>query len=186
MRTLSVLLGLASGCIAQESVVSTINDSDTYEDDEVVLIDDTGTDTGEADTEPSWDTSRWSGTLHFEGEIFGSDCDERVNEVGTVLSSDHPLYEQCPTCTDIYRLAPSADAACEQNSTILIPLAQPTLRGVLFGDGFAMIYAIDADGASLLDADGDYTDGVLTFGYTESFGGSLISVSGAVNIPAEE
>ena len=181
---LTSLLALLTGCIAPEVVVSTIVPSDTASDTAPPDTPDTPEDTAPPDPEPSWDTEAWDGTLRFSGDIFGVTCDEQVTEVGQRLPADAPVAALCPTCTHLYTLSPSASAACSTGA-LSIPLDQPTLRGVLLGEGFAMVYGISDGTARLLDANGDYSEGVLTFSYTESFGGSLVTVTGQVTFPAE-
>ena len=176
------LLALLTGCLAPEVVVSTVQPNDTAVD---TAPPDIPEDTAPPpEPEPRWDTTSWDGTLRFSGDILGSACDEQVTEVGQLLPKDAPAAERCPTCTHIYSLSPSADAVCTTGA-LSIPLAQPTLRGVLLGEGFAMVYDL-SDGASrLLDANGSYSEGLLIFSYTESFGGSLVSVTGQVTFPAK-
>lgn len=174
-----------AGCVAPEVIVSTDGPpedtapppADTAED----------TDTGEIvkDPEPTYDTGRWNGSLHFEGDFFGNSCNEEVSEVGILLPKSDPLYNACSTCNAIYQLEPSTDAACALGAGFEIPLAQPTIRGVLFGDGFAMIYAIEDGRSSLLDADASYKKGWLRFSYTESVGGGIVDVTGDVRFPEE-
>lgn len=181
------VMSALSGCIAQESVVSTITEvDDSGDSDSIPSVEtDTTGDTGEpVVTDPTYDTSVWNGTLRFDGDILGTPCSEQVTEVGRLLPEDHPHYTACVTCNAIYRLTPSADSACE-TGVLDIPLAQPTFRGVLFGDGFAMIYAFEDGQARLLDADASYAEGVLDFAYSESFAGSIVDVAGSVSFPEE-
>lgn len=177
---LNSLLALLTGCIAPEVVVSTVQPNDTAVD---TASSDLPEDTAPPpEPKPRWDTTSWDGTLRFSGDIFGSVCDEQVAEVGPLLPANDPAAERCPTCTHIYSLSPSTSAVCTTGA-LSIPLAQPMIRGVLLGEGFAMVYDL-SDGASrLLDANGGYSEGLLSFSYTESFGGSLISVTGQVAFP---
>lgn len=185
MRAL-IWIGLA-GCVAREIIVSTEDPPEDTAPPADTAVDDTDTDTGEAKEpeEPSYDLNRWEGVLHFEGEFFGNNCDEDVTESGVLLAEDDPIYNACASCNAIYRLSPSADAACSLGAGFEIALSQPTTRGVLFGDGFAMIYAIENGRSSLLDSSADFTDGRLTFAYTESIGGGTVEVTGAVRFREE-
>lgn len=172
----------AMGCIAPEVVVTTHVDTsqtDTAAPVDTAAPDDTGT-----PPPPSWNTDVWAGVLQFSGDVLGADCDADVVEEGTLLPADDPHYKTCPTCSDIYALTPSTEVVCGAGGLAIV-LENPTIRGIRFGDGFAMVYNLSEGTSQLLDANANFQNGQLDFSYTESIGGSTVSVMGTVSFPKD-
>ena len=185
---------LAAGCIANEAVVTT----------QVETQDSAAPETGDTDTLPTDDTAdtettppemvpdyaRWRGSLHFVGDTWMGSCDDTVEEVGRLLPKSHPAYSACGACDVVFELEPSPDEGCVVNSTVSLPLANPTLRGLNLGSGWAAVYNLEEDNgrleARLLDSGGVLEEGLLTFAYNENVLGELVDVTGSVRFPLVE
>ncbi len=130
---------------------------DTGDDTGVGGGTDTGDDTGVGDTggatgtEPEPDYSTFYGGRSFvQYDWDGTTvvCEERIEEVGTLLDEDWELYDDyyadaeaaCPTCDSFYEVSLSADSVCG-----LYFMSNPSYIGIDINTATVDVYAMNLE-----------------------------------------
>jgi hypothetical protein len=159
----------------------------------------TGTDSAVGDTDtgdtaapfvPTTDFGSFTGTRHYFADYTVYHCDETVVDDGTALAEDDPMYtllgEECGACDHFFEVTVSNTAPCDY-----VTLSDPSWRGLILGDDWAIVYLWGLGDNGGLEAkgqdDGATWDGETTVTFTVDYellyGLGTLAMDGEMDFP---